>query len=165
MSPQQNHEARIKALEELLCGNPGAPARSDVVSLKEHIDSRIAAQQEYFTTRIGNLESNVGVATTAMDKRLDSMNELRGAMKDQQAQTPSRDEVNAQIKAIRDEMSLQFKGLREEIGLQLAPLKQTVEDAKKFMAVAQGKADQSAVYIGYFFTGISIILAVISMFK
>jgi len=93
-------------------------------------------QRAYFESRLSNIEGNIDTATAALDKRLDGMNEIRGTMKDQQAQTPTRTEVNGQIKALRDEFYLQ-----------LSPVNQVAEDAKKFMAVAQGKASQSSVTV------------------
>ena len=78
------HEARIRALELVVASRiPGNPGE---VSLKEHIEARLAA-----------LEQATRVASDSMEHRLDGMNEFRSTLKDQAAKFVTRDEVNLQI--------------------------------------------------------------------
>ena len=56
--------------------------------------------KEYFESRIESLEKAVYVASSAMDRRLEGMNEFRDAMKDQAARIVTREELEIQLRSI-----------------------------------------------------------------
>lgn len=126
---QPSHEARIRALENAVGGSSGRSS-TEIVPLKEHFEARVAA-----------LEKATVVASTAMERRLDGMNEFRDTLRDQAARFVTRDEVGLQLKALCAE----------------------VEELKRFRAVVDAKASMSAVYVSYLLAAIGIILSVLSL--
>ena len=123
-----SHEERIRALEAAL-GNPHLP---EAVSIKEHFEARITA-----------LEKATVVASSAMEKRLEGMNEFRDTLKDQASRFVTRD----------------------ELALQMKPVTDTLQEFRTFMDRLQGKADAKAVYITFVFALIGVVLGVLGLVK
>lgn len=121
---QPSHEARIRALEATM--NPGD------VSLKEHFESRISA-----------LEKATDVASSAMDKRLDGMNEFRDTLRDQAGRFVTQNEIRSQLDAINAK----------------------VGSLEKFQAVVESKASMNAVYLSYILGLLGLIIGIIGLLK
>ena len=61
--------------------------------------------KEYFEQKIASLEKAVTVASTAMERRLEGMNEFRDSLKDQAGRFVTKDEIKSlseEIKILRD---------------------------------------------------------------
>ena len=127
--PLHNIEARLDALERA-AGNPHRLTQGDVVSLKEHIESRFAA-----------IEKAIEIALAALDKRLDGMNEIREAMRDQSGYFISRKEVELQL----DKISADITALKE------------------YRAEAKGKASMLSVAISALLGIAGIVIGVIGL--
>jgi len=115
---------------------PSRPVHSsEYISLKEHFDTRIVA-----------LEKATDMAAKNLDRRLDTMNEIRDQLKVQREEfitTPEHESLCQTVDRIREDVR----------NLQL--------DA----ATLAGKASQSSVLIGYALSAVGILLAVISLVK
>jgi hypothetical protein len=60
--------------------------------------------REYFEDKFLTFEKSRDIALTALDKRLDNMNEIKGAMKDQQATFITRTEFQAKIDLLNSKL-------------------------------------------------------------
>ena len=121
MDPQQrNIEARLEALERAV-GNPHRLTQGDVVSLKEHIETRLCA-----------IEQATSKAIASLEKRLDGVSAI---------------------------------GLvsRKELDLQVDKICADITSLREFKAELEGKASASAVYVGYFLSGVGIIMGIIGL--
>lgn len=123
----KSHEARIAALEAALEADKGNPVG---ITLKEHFESRLHA-----------VERATDLAATAMDKRLNGMNEFRETLRDQASKFITREEMNAALKVVIAD----------------------VEANKTFRNQMEGKASATAVYIGYALSTIGIIIAIVAL--
>ena len=123
----RTHEARIAALEAM----SGDVADATVaVGLKEHFESRLIA-----------IEKSTDLAANLIDKRLESMNEFRDALRDQTARFVTRDELDLKILRLADE----------------------VGNLKTFRDRLEGKASAQSVYIAYGIAVIGLALSIISL--
>lgn len=102
------------------------------VSLRDHFDSRIVAIEKYTATAAGVLE-----------KRLESMNEFREALKNQATQFVTRAELNA----IRERFDLDIRILRE------------------YKAAMDGKASQLSVIISALIAVVSLAISILGIIK
>jgi hypothetical protein len=98
--------------------------------------------KEYFEQKITSLEKAVGVASQAMDRRLEGMNEFRDSLKDQSEKFVTKDEYIAGHDRVADDIRM----LRE---------------AKANM---EGKASMTSVFIAYGIAILSLIIGVIAIF-
>jgi hypothetical protein len=72
--------------------------------------------KEYVIDKFAELEKSKNIALFAMDKRLDSMNEIKGAMKDQQAYFITRTEFEAKIDTLGNKIEIIQKLLYIGVG-------------------------------------------------
>ena len=79
-------------------------------------DSNEISLKEFFCEKISALEKAKDVALIAMDKRLDNMNEIKGAMKDQQANFITRSEFSSKIDMLEAKIDMQQKLLYIGVG-------------------------------------------------
>ena len=80
----------------------------DMVSLRDYFDMRIENLDRTFDSRIQALDRATTIASVAMEKRLEGMNEFRAQLKDQTAQFVTRNEyqlsnekTSADLKALQ----------------------------------------------------------------
>lgn len=118
-------EERLLRLEQAVLNSN--PRDLTVVSLKEHIDTRLEA-----------IEAATRAAAATMDKRLNSMNEFRDTLRDQASRFVTRDELAAQLARTSDITATERAVLRDQI-----------QELKTFKTVADTKASISSVYISY----------------
>jgi hypothetical protein len=104
--------------------------KDEVVSIKEYIDMRFSEVEK---ARIA--------ASTALDHRLNGMNEIRDSLRDQRSM---------------------FIG-REEYIVNHKMLEKSIHDLELSKAILEGKANQSTVNISMFISVISILLAAITL--
>jgi len=97
--------------------------------------------EKYVDTRLKDLEIRIEQARVSMEKRLDSMNEFRDALKDQSSKSPSRIEIDTKFQAF-------------EKVLKMLETKQAIVDSK---------AESWLVWIGLFFTGASFLFSCIGV--
>ena len=108
------------------------------VSLREYIEQRISDCDRCHLTRLVSLERAQELSRETMNARLCAMNEFRGALKDQVAQSVTRQEHEVLVREIQ--------GLRES------------------RAEMQGKASQLSVMLSYGLGVIGILFSVWSHF-
>jgi hypothetical protein len=106
---------------------------------EERHSSEYVTLKEYFESKLIALEKGVTMAANSLEKRLDSMNEFRGALKDLSGKMLTRDEFTILHQRIEDDVRM----LRES------------------RAAMEGKADQSQVNKAMIISIISIIISVI----
>ena len=90
-----------------------------------------------FDSRINSVEKGIVLAHNAMEKRLDSMNEFREALKDQNSRFITRTEFDLMLKDI--------------------------QDLKESRAELSGKASQQSVNVAYVISVAGIILSAIGV--
>jgi len=100
------------------------------VSLKEYIDAMLS-----------DLRAGIEQARITIDKRLDSMNAFRDALKDQSQQYPTRAEVDAR----------------------LASIDKSIRMLETAQAIVDSKAAAWLVWVGLFFTGASFFFSLIGL--
>lgn len=106
---------------------------SDVyVSLRDHFESRIVA-----------VERATSIASVAMEKRLEGMNEFRDALKDQASKFVTRIELEACITKLQSD----------------------IRELMKYKDIAEGKASQLSVTISLVLAIIGIAISIIRVFK
>ena len=121
----------------------------EVISLKEFLEKQNALQAQLFNTRIEGIEKafclakdsqerRLVEAKEAVDKRLDAMNEFRGAIEDQRSSFLTRTEYNLMHDKIIDD----------------------VRALNKFKDEQSGKASQSSVNLAMFLGVGGLIIAV-----
>jgi len=93
--------------------------------------------RDYVDQRLVDMQRAVDKAEQTINTRLEGMNEFRAAMKDQQAQMATKED--------------------------LANLRMRIDDLKEKASMAAGKADQQSVNRATAFAVIGIILAVASI--
>ena len=104
---------------------------NEVITLKEYMDVKFLA-----------LEQATKLAASAMEKRLDGMNEFREALKDQQNRFLP-----------REEYTLMHEKLCGEI-----------KNLEAFKNQLEGKASQVSVYVAWAIAAIGFILSAIALF-
>lgn len=62
--------------------------------------------KKFFESKFEDLEKRTEQARVGMEKRLDSMNEFREALKDQSAKSPTRIEIDTKIDALEKDIRL-----------------------------------------------------------
>jgi len=117
------------------------PYQTDDVKLKEHLERMLDEQRRYFEMKFAARDEAVRIAMQTMDHRLDGMNEIRGVLKDQTAQTIMRAEFNLSRDQIRAELA----------------------DLQKYRNIAEGKASQSSVLFFGFLSVASLLISIIKL--
>jgi hypothetical protein len=100
------------------------------VSLKEYVDALLKA-----------LETRIEQARISMEKRLDGMNEFRDALRDQAANSPTRNEVETELEAI----------------------KKDIKTLISFMDTVGSKASQGDVNRGIMFSIIGLVIGAVGL--
>ena len=114
---------------------------ADGVSLRDHIDTRLAAMHEYNEARLMAMEKATDTATTQLNNRLEGMNEFRSALKDQTAQMVT----------------------RSEMVTQMARIDAVLDDLKKYRDQSAGAASQQSVIIAYILAVIGLVTGVLGL--
>ena len=128
---------------------PDRFTREDGVSLREYLEHRDNAQKEYFDQRLTgskeyyeirflSMEKAVATAQSALDKRLDGMNEFRSTLKDQSASFITRAEH--------------------------AALEREIQDLRESRAELTGKASQTSVLVAYILSALGLLVSVVEIF-
>ena len=115
--------------------------KPDGVELKEHLETRIAAQHDYFMARLEAVEKATAVASGSLRERLAGMNEFRNAMSDLSSRMMT----------------------REEVSLLMKKLDADIADLKKSRDQAEGKASQTSVIISLLFGVAGVILGAVGL--
>jgi hypothetical protein len=114
-----------------------------LVSLRDYVEALVGGDHAYFDARLCALEKATVTAKDAMERRLEGMNELRAAMKDQASGFISRTEHESTHRALTDDI----RSLRES------------------RAEMAGKASQGQVMIAWIMGVVGILLSVISLLQ
>ena len=115
--------------------------KSDGVSLKEHVESRLNAEHQYFETKIAAVERALSESAVVLNRRLAGMNEFRDAMSDLSNRMATRNEMDVHLKQVAAELA----------------------DLKKSRDMASGKASQTALLITLAFSLLGVAISVINM--
>lgn len=114
-----------------------------LVTLEKYVDTRFEDLKKHVDTRFDSLKDAVTVANLAMDRRLESMNELRAAMNDYANRMMTKAEWTGEMKLIYQEL----QALRE------------------FRVSLEAKASQKAMYVTLAISLASLLLAIIKNFR
>ena len=118
----------------------------DIDSLKEYLDKRIDDMCENSEKSVRDAKETADKAielnTKSLEKRLDSMNEFREHLRDQDATFITRNEYTVQHKLLTDK----------------------IDQLNIFAGIAQEKASQSSVNVGYVISAIILVVTVILHF-
>jgi len=111
----------------------------DVISLKEYLLTKIDSQSNEWKILLEAQKVALTLAREGIDKRLDSMNEIREQLRSQKQEFITRPEHDA--------------------------LDKSVQELREFRSAVQAKASQSSVYIAYGLSIIGIIIALVRVIK
>lgn len=118
------------------------------VSLKEHFEAILRSMEKALDSRFEAQEKAIRVANEASDKRLDSMNEFRATLSDQNKTFATCTEINA----FRDMMKLELEKRDADI-----------ESLKLTRAELAGKATQSQVSIAMILSTIGLLVGIVGI--
>ena len=145
-------------------------SNGEKVSLKEYFNTRILEQENQFNIKIAALEKATTIAAAQMEKRLESQNEFRGQLKDQAAGMFSRTEheiysqrVSDDIKELKDKTSVFL--LRNEHDVYVKKMDEDIRVLRESKATLEGKASQMSVNVSLILAVISVIIAMVGMFR
>lgn len=82
---------------------------------EDKYEQRFQALAQASDTALKNATTAVLKAETATDRRLEGLNELRGALTDQQASLARRDEVHLLVSGLKAELSARMDGLEKTL--------------------------------------------------
>jgi len=111
----------------------------DGVSLRDHVEALIAAQEKLFNTRLEERDKALVATAELMEKRLESMNEFRETIKDQTSRHVTKDEHGRLITE--------------------------VQALAVSAAEVRGKASQQSVIVAYIIAIIGIMVSLVGLFK
>jgi len=112
------------------------------VKLEKYVDKQIKAIKSLMKSKYQTIEKSTDIATNVLDKRLDSMNEFRASLKDQQKTFLSRKEFDILHQKVCDDIRM----LRES------------------KANLEGKASQLSVFITLIIALLALALSAITIF-
>ena len=95
----------------------------------------------YNDSKLDELNIRIEQARLSMEKRLDSMNEFREALREQSAKSPTRAEVAVKFESID----------------------KSLDELNTYKAIAESKAATWLVWVGLFFTGASFFFSIIGL--
>ena len=116
--------------------------QSDGVSLRDHLEDKIATTDKATQARLDAVEQAALVATRTLEKRLEGMNEFRAAMGDLSNRMATRAEVEVQNERIKAD----------------------IKEFRTFMNTQQGKASQASVSWSMALGGIATVIGLISLY-
>ena len=116
-----------------------SPTNREFVTLKEHLESRIAS-----------VEKSITVANIAMQERLAGMNEFRETLRHQASTFITRDESEAKRAAIISHVNVRLDAMCEQL--------RTLE---KYQSQMEGKASQSQLNLNLLLTVIALLLSIV----
>ena len=116
-----------------------SPTNREIVSLKEHLESRIAS-----------VEKSISVANVAMQERLAGMNEFRDTLRDQSSRFITRDESEAKHNAILSHVNTRLDAMCEQLRI-----------LEKYQSQMEGKASQSQLNLNLLLTVIALLLSIV----
>ena len=117
-------------------------SKSDGVSLRDHLEDKIATTDKATQARLDAVEQAALVATRTLEKRLEGMNEFRAAMGDLSNRMATRSEVEVQNERIKAD----------------------IKEFRTFMNTQQGKASQASVSWSMALGGIATVIGLISLY-
>jgi hypothetical protein len=112
--------------------------RIDCISIENRltsIEERLGALKELYFTKFENLDRATEAARLSVDKRLEIMNEFRGALKDQLALFITRQEHR--------------------------PYEEELTALREFRAKLEGVATMKSVYLAYIISSLGLVLSLI----
>jgi len=112
------------------------------IPLQKHFNKRLKAIYKYIDVKIESIDRSTNLAADALEKRLESMNEFRNSLKDQQSKFVT-----------REEYALMHERLVEDVKI--------LREAK---ANFEGKASMASVYLSYVIAAIALAISIIRIF-
>ena len=123
------------------------------ISNREYVDAKIKSAERESEARVLGIEKAYDIARISMDKRLEGMNEFRGALKDQTG-----------LMIRREEFDIQHAALKVELGTKQHYIEEELKSVHLEQATLKGKASQSYVNITFLVSCIAIAIAIIDLF-
>ena len=135
--------------------------RHTVVGLKEYVDMRFSESEKAKDNALHSIEIARREAQTAMEKRLDGMNEFRDQLRDQASRFITREEYLTGHKPIEEKLNGKV-GI-EEYRAFCNQVMTTLEDYKINKAVLATKASSTTVIISWIFNIVVLAVAIVSL--
>ena len=135
--------------------------RHTVVGLKEYVDMRFSESEKAKDNALHSIEIARREAQTAMEKRLEGMNEFRDQLRDQATRFITREEYLTGHKPIEEKLN--SKVSVEEYRAFCNQVMTTLEDYKINKAVLATKASMNLVVISWIFNIIVLAVAIASL--
>jgi len=142
--------------------------QGDIVSLREHLESMLAAQKMLFESQLDAIIKTVEQHAKLTSEKFESVNYIRATLTDQNSTFARTDKVDAlaskndsDMRALRREIIDSVVGKLET---NLAGFAKELDTIKSFMNQMQGKASQSSVNWAYLIAAVSMILTIMKFF-
>jgi hypothetical protein len=144
--------------------------KREIVSLREYIDLRIKNVEDATEFARLAMEKAVELASNSMEKRLDSMNEFREALKDQSAKFITIDQHNTLIKALDDKYTelkdkINISVTKEQHDIVIDQVKTNVNTLHDFQIRQETKASMGSVLFVGALSIVGIAISVLSLMK
>lgn len=81
----------------------------------QRLDSKVELRHELYMQMFSEAKEAILKATVSLEKRLDTLNEIRGALSDKAADSITRKEVDAALKSLSEKSSAETIALRAEL--------------------------------------------------
>jgi hypothetical protein len=117
--------------------------QGEVKTLREMFESQFKSLKELIELNFKTINMATEKALMANDKRLDAMNEIKGAMKDQAAHFPTREELDPRLSTIEDILGKVV--LRSDFDNQHERVREDIRKLEISKAEMNAKADQKGV--------------------
>ena len=132
-----------------------------VVGLKEYVDMRFSESDKAKDNALHSIEEARKEAQTAMEKRLEGMNEFRDQLRDQASRFITREEYTIGHKPLEDKIA--GKVSCEEFTSFKTQTNSVIEDYKINKAVLATKASVNMIIVSWAFNLILLIATIVSL--
>lgn len=117
--------------------------KEKIADVEKHTNEKFEGQEKLNDTKFKHISEDTSKALAANDRRLDGMNEIKGAMKDQAAHFPTREEIEPRLRSL--EKSVNNTISKDDYTGRHEQLLEAVKKLEISKASMDAKADQKEV--------------------
>jgi hypothetical protein len=131
----------------------------------------VVTLRDYIEAKLDGIAKSTEVALAVLDKRFDAINEIRGAMKDQMANFPTRIEVQSSVSQYRCNDLDELKKMsgkyisRDEHNIMMNRMESDVRMLRESRAELAGKASQLYVNITLAISIIGLAISILGLLR
>ena len=136
------------------------------VSLREYIEARLRELKRTIDLKYQTTEKATLLATYALEKRLESMNEFREAMKDQAQKFLTKNEFDIRHRRMEEDIKMleETRVTKSEADVCHTSFEKDIKELTKAKDISEGKASSKSVIIAYIIAIVSLIIGILGIF-